>query len=176
MTQDERAVTVLADLLAGGSAMADVEQERIAPSTIYDVHYRVMVNAFAFVRLSQSSDRGRVLSAKLNLTQFVAIRPWLVSVVRSWSHAHHDPQMSMDISQRLRRGFLGDTMQESVVELLTAAGVFVRMAGHLARGQNSTLLDDWIATVAERGLFNAERTAIEEVASIRITTAMLEGW
>jgi hypothetical protein len=165
-------------MLSGAGAEAVLAPERVAPSTIYDLQYRVIINALVFERLAKSYQGSvpRVQAAKQKLAQFVAIRPWLVSVVRDWSATQHVPQLSMNVSQRLRRGFLGDAMHESVMEFLIAGGVFRRDGAHLSAGANGQLVEKWTNAALTAELFSAERAAIEQLSTITITNAMLEGW
>ena len=79
-------LALLADLLEGGNALPLVATSAPA-STIYDVQYRVVVNACAFELHGRPDtlNRKRIATNKLKLLQFVAIRPWLVPVIREWS-------------------------------------------------------------------------------------------
>jgi hypothetical protein len=175
---DATPIHVLTGLLRGAGAEAVLVPERVAPSTVYDLQYRLVVNAYAFeqhAKLYLSGPR-RVQSAKQKLVQFVAMRPWLVSVVRDWSKTQHVPQLSMAVSQRLRRGFLGDEMHESVVAFLVAAGALRHDGAHLSAGDNSHILGDWVTAAIDAELFVAERAAIDALGDIKITNAMLEGW
>lgn len=175
---DGSAVRRLSQLLSGAGAEAVLAPERIAPSTIYDLQYRVMINALVFDRLAKpyQGSAPRVQAAKQKLVQFVAIRPWLVRVVRDWSATQRVQQLSMGVSQRLRRGFLGDAMHESVMEFLIAGGVFRRDGAHLSAGANAQLLETWANAALTAELFTAERAAIDQMSTISITNAMLEGW
>ena len=76
-------------LLRGGDVVTVVNLARSAPSAIYDLQYRLTVTAFAFALRAKTNDAGRlwIRSAELKLVQFVAIRPWLVMVVREWASA-----------------------------------------------------------------------------------------
>lgn len=175
---DISAIHTLSELLRGSGARAVLAPERIAPSTIYDLQFRIVINALVFQRSAKPyfDSAVRIQAARQKLIQFVAIRPWLVRVVRDWSATQHVPQLSVHVSQRLRRGFLGDAMQEGVVEFLSAAGVFRRDAGFLAAGPKGGFLKSWSDAVVSQELFVSERAAIEELSGIKITNTMLEGW
>ena len=84
---------ILSELFAGTSAAPYVHPERIAPSTVYDLQYRMFVVA-ACLRVSGKVEGAfRKISAnKLRLLQFVAMRPWLLDVVREWSASRKDRQ------------------------------------------------------------------------------------
>ena len=114
----------IGELLAG-RAQPVVVPERLAPSAIYDLQYRVAVIASALEMHAKpyGLNQRRIHAARLKLLQFIACRPRLLGMFRSWSQAQHDAQLSFATSQRLRRGFLGDQMHEDVVALLVARGV-----------------------------------------------------
>ena len=117
-------------------------------------------------------------SDKLKFLQFIAIRPWLTSVVGEWSKTRGNAQQSMLTSDRLRRGFLADTTQERVLDFLVAASVLSRHPNgtHVVNGRSGGLIDGLAAEVARQGLFASERAALVELEAITITTEMLEGW
>lgn len=170
-------IQALSSILRAANAEAVLVPERIALSTIYDLQYRVVVNSFVFAAFAAPS-RGsapRVRAAKQKLVQFVALRPWLLPVVRNWSSVQKSPQLSMRVSQRLRRGFLGDAMHENVIDFLVAAGAFERMDQYLERGTDAYRIDEWTASAVKMDLFSMERMTIEEMKSITITNDMLEG-
>jgi hypothetical protein len=170
-------IHALANLLSG-RAQPIVVPERLAPSAIYDLEYRMSVIAAAFEIHAKPygvAGQRRVAAVRLKLLQFVACRPWLTAMMREWSGAQHDAQLAMASSQRLRRGFLGDQMHEDVMEFLVARGVFVRIGSHIVSGNMSFLTDLYSASV-ERGLFPAERRVLHELLDVQITNAMLEGW
>src|SRR6202521_3111514 len=102
----------LAALLATSGAQPDITAERLAPSTVYDLEYRVLIVAMAFQIHAASdkySSRPRIQSRRLKLLQFIAMRPWLVSVIREWSVSRNNAQRSLDSEEGLRRGFISDT-------------------------------------------------------------------
>jgi len=75
----------LAAMLEASGARPEVTPERLAPSTVYDLEYRVRIIAMAFqihAAPDKYSTMPRVQGRRLKLLQFVAIRPWLVSVIR----------------------------------------------------------------------------------------------
>jgi hypothetical protein len=175
------AVDALARLLAGSGATSRVNKGRVSRSIVYDLRYRTAVVSCAFLlhakRAPGLSDL-RLRADKLKFLQFVALRPWLISTVRQWSDDRGDAQRSMLNSDRLRRGFLSDTMHDRVIDYLVAARVFVRHRNgeHLSLGPMRDLADAVSAQVSGAGLFAAERAALVELQSIAITNDMLEGW
>jgi hypothetical protein len=170
-------IQFLAELLSG-QAIPVVSSERLAPSTFYDLRYRIFVIASAFEIHAKpyAPNMRRIQGARLKLLQFIACRPWLLGMVRVWSKAQHDAQLSMASSQRLRRGFLGDTMHDDVVSFLVARGILSRMNSHLADGPNTAWLGQLHSRITEEELFGRERHVLKELVSVKITNAMLEGW
>lgn len=168
-------IHALAELLSG-RAQPVVVPERLAPSTIYDLRYRISVIAATFEIHAKpyGVTQRRIPAGKLKLLQFIACRPWLINMVREWSAAQHDAQFAIS-SYRLRRGFLGDQMHDDVVELLVARGVLVRMNAHIVSA-DTQLLTNLYATAVDNDLFGAERHVLQELRDIQITNAMLEGW
>lgn len=120
----------LAGLLDDPRLRIVVVPERVAPSTIYDLQYRLVVIACVFVHSSEVEGDGlrQVSAPRMKLSQFVACRPWLFPVLRDWSDNRRNAQRSLLSSQRLRRGFLGDTMYDDVTSFLAARGVLARRA------------------------------------------------
>src|SRR4051812_27206986 len=89
----------LAELLATSGALPDITPERAAPSTEYDLLYRTVIVASAFqlhAKADQYSTRPRLQSRRLKLLQFVAIRPWLIDMLRNWSKKRDDAQESLE--------------------------------------------------------------------------------
>lgn len=169
----------LADLLAQSGAVPDLSPERIAPSTIYDLEYRVIVVAMAFqmhATADRFSPRPRIQARRLKLLQFVAMRPWLVPVIREWSLSRRDAQRSLDAEEGLRRGFISDTMHESVMDFLVAAGTLRREDAFVIPSVNATVIFNLFNETRSREMFDLEIGALEEMKSIAITNDMLEGW
>jgi hypothetical protein len=167
----------IGELLAG-RAQPVVTPERLAASAIYDLQYRMAVIASAFEMHSKPHgvSQRRIHAARLKLLQFIACRPRLLAVLRDWSQAQHDAQLSIATSQRLRRGFLGDQMHEDVVTFLVARGILVWSGSHVATGPGSDWLTQLHSATIEQGIFAMERDVLEELLDVRITNAMLEGW
>ena len=177
MSEALKALHLLGDLLHSAKATPVIRENRVAPSTVYDLDYRVMVTACAFhLHAKPYADGRRIRTPKLKLLQFVAIRPWLLPVVEEWSHARHDAQVSMLTSQRLRRGFLGDRMHESVLELLIAKNVVVRQPSHVRAGTYASVIEELYSEAVTSNLFTAERQALDALEHIAVTEQMLEGW
>jgi hypothetical protein len=169
----------LAALLDASGAQPDITPERLAPSTVYDLEYRVLIVAMAFQIHAASdkySNRPRIPSRRLKLLQFIAMRPWLVSVIREWSLSRHNAQRSLDSKEGLRRGFISDTMHDDVLDFLVAAGALRREELHVVPGTNSSVIFDLYSEALGRSLFDAELTALRQLKAIVITNEMLEGW
>ena len=169
----------LSALLAASGAQPDITPERLAPSTVYDLEYRVLIVAMSF-QLHAASDKysnwPRIQSRRLKLLQFIAMRPWLVSVIREWSLSRHNAQRSLDSEEGLRRGFISDTMHDDVLDFLVAAGALRREETFVVSGMNSSLISDLYSEALGRSLFDAELTALRQLKAIVITNEMLEGW
>lgn len=169
----------LAALLAACGAQPDITPERLAPSTEYDLEYRVLIIAMAFQIHAASdrySSRPRIQNRRLKLLQFIAMRPWLVSVIHEWSVSRHNAQRSLDSEEGLRRGFISDAMHDEVLDFLVAAGVLRREESYVIPGTNSSVIFDLYSEALGRSLFDAELTALRLLKGIAITNEMLEGW
>jgi hypothetical protein len=168
----------LVRLLQSGGAQPLVNPNRLAPSAVYDIQYRMFMVASAFEIHAKPYALGqrRIASARLKLLQFVAFRPWLVPVIRTWSATQGFAQQSVLSPHHLRRGFLGDEMHDNVVTFLVARGVFLRMESHLVSGENADLLDRLYSAGIENGLFSTGVRALKELIDIKVTNHMLEGW
>ena len=172
---ERAAIETLSALLQSSQAQPRVRTERLVPSAIYDLDYRIFVIAAAFELHAKEAPpiRRRIHATKLKLLQFIAIRPRLMSVIRSWSAAGDDePSFA---AHDLRRGFLGDRMYDAVVAFLVARGAFEWMGTHLAAGSNAELLANIYTAAVSADLFVAERRTLEELAHVRVTVRMLEG-
>ena len=168
----------LVEILRSAKAEPVISPERVAPSTIYDLRYRLCVIALTFESYAKADLFGskRLQTARLKLLQFVAIRPWLIPVMREWMNTEANPQLSVFAPQKARRGFVGDAVHDRVVDYLVAHQVFERMPAHLALGENGEILKHLISDLENQGLFERERSALLELKSIKITNKMLEGW
>ncbi len=164
--------------LLTGRARPVIAMERLAPSAIYDVRYRVAVIAAAFELHAKPMAQGerRILAPRLKLLQFIACRPWLLDMVRRWSEAQGDAQLLLATSQRLRHGYLGDETHEEVLSFLIARGMLAWSAPHVTTGPRIELLRGVYVASVEQELFCAEREVLKDLLGIRITNAMLEGW
>lgn len=169
----------LATLLAASGALPDITPERLAPSTVYDLEYRVLIVAMAF-QIHAASDKyssqPRIQNRRLTLLQFIAMRPWLVSVIREWSLSRHNAQRSLETEEGLRRGFISDTMHDDVLDFLVAAGVLRREESYVVPGTSSSVIFDLYTEALGRSLFDPELTALRQLKAIVITNDMLEGW
>ena len=169
----------LAALLDTTGAQPDITPEHLAPSTVYDLEYRVLIVAMAFqihAAPDRYSNRPRIQSRRLKLLQFAAMRPWLVSVIREWSLSRHDAQRSLASEKGLRRGFISDTMHDNVLDFLVGAGALRRKELYVVSGTNVSVMFNLYSEAVERTLFDAELTALDHLKSIVITNEMLEGW
>lgn len=164
--------------LLSGRARPVIAMERLAPSAVYDVRYRIAVIAAAFELHAKPVAHGgrRILAPRLKLLQFIACRPWLLEMVRRWSRAQGDAQLLLSTSQRLRHGYLGDQTHEEVLSLLIARDMLSWSAPHVTAGPGIELLRHVYVASVEQELFCAERGVLEDLLGIRITNAMLEGW
>ena len=169
----------LAVLLATSGAEPDLHPERSAPSTIYDLEYRVIVVAMAF-RLHATEDRfspkPRIQARRLKLLQFIAMRPWLVSVISEWSKGRKDARRSLEPEESLRRGFIGDTMHDAVMDFLVAAGVLRREDAFVVAGVNSSVIFGLYDETRRREMFDTETATLVSMKDITVTNEMLEGW
>jgi hypothetical protein len=170
------AIERLSALLQSSQAQPRLRTERLVPSAIYDLDYRVFVIAAAFeIHAKEAAPIGRRIRAtKLKLLQFIAIRPRLLSVIRTWSAASDDEDSTFD-AYDLRRGFLGDRVFDSVVAFLVARGALEWLGLHLAAGSNAELLTNIYQAAVGAGLFVSERRTLTELAGVRLTVRMLEG-
>ena len=167
----------LADLLEGTSARPVVELSRLARSTIYDVGYRTAVVSCAFELHSKAYAGGgrRIHATRLKLLQFVALRPWLLGVVRDWVAAQKEPQLYLLAPRASRRGFLSDETHDKVVELLSAHGALRRQAAFLAAGPEVRILSDLAVKVTNAEVLVEERRILRELLGLRLTNSMMEG-
>lgn len=172
------ALEKLVRILESGGARPDINADRLAPSAIYDLDYRVAITACAFEIHSKPYilEKRRIRTSHLKLLQFAAIRPWLVPVIRQWSQSLGYAQQSMFSPHQLRRGFLGDRVHDTVVAFLVARGVFEQVDGHLVSGPSAGVLGRLYFTAAENSYFSTSVRALDELREIRITNSMLEGW
>jgi len=170
----------LAGLLEASGAKPDLTANRgLAPSTVYDLDYRVFIVAIAFqthAAPDKYSIRPRIQSRRLKLLQFVAIRPWLVPVIREWSLSRRDAQRSLDSEEGLRRGFISDTLHDDVMDFLVAAGALRREESFVMLGTNASIITELYSEALARSLFESELGALREMQGIVITNDMLEGW
>ena len=173
---DQTTLETLAELLDRAHATPVIQSTRLAPSTIYDIDYRVAIVACAFdTHSTKSPGRGRRIRAIwLKLVQFVATRPWLLPVFQNWVAGTRNPQQDLLMPQSLRRGFIDDRTHDSVVSFLTAYGAFRREKGFLIASARSTLLSDWVSAAKEDNLFEEERRVLKELTNTKPTVRMLE--
>ncbi|HYR88476.1 MAG TPA: hypothetical protein VE422_30635 [Terriglobia bacterium] len=170
------AIQALSEFLQSAEVKLRVRAERLVPSAIYDLQYRMFVTAAAFeIHAKPLTPFGsRIHATRLKLLQFVAIRPWLLPVIEEWSSSPDNEQGAFD-AQELRRGFLGDKTHDHVVAFLVARGAFDWSGSHLLAGKRSDILTDLSAFARENELFNSEREILTALIKVRITNRMLEG-
>ena len=174
---DQTTLQALAQLLGEVDATPVIQSRRFAPSTIYDVDYRLTIVACAFHVHGQKS-RGqarRIRVASLKLLQFVAARPWLLPAIQNWAAVGRNSQRNLFAPHSLRRGFLGDRTHDKIVFYLTAHDAFRRDKGFLVEGARIAVLLDLVAGVEAANLFREERRVLKELLSTRLTLKMLEG-
>ena len=124
-------ISALAELLRASTVSLAVSRDRFARSAFYDPYYRIMVIAAVLGILGKEGASGQrsIQRSRLKLLQFIGSRPWLLAMVQEWSRTRNSGRFSVLSSQRLRRGFLGDTTHDQVVELLVAQGALIRDGG-----------------------------------------------
>jgi len=167
----------LSELLDGTDAKPYANPQRSAPSSLYDLQYRSFVIAACLRIIGRPEGTFRkIASNKLRLLQFVAMRPWLIGMVRNWSATRKDPQQSLQSSQSLRRGFLSDGMHDRIIDYLVAAGHLYKKKGQIAEPLQDTGLTKIYEDAVKAGLFMTERETIASLDEIVITNDMLEGW
>ena len=173
---DQGPVELLAEVLRETNARLSISTERFARSASYDVNYRTAIVAMVIATCGKSlAPRHRSLAgSRLKLFQFIAIRPWLVDMVREWSATRRSGQFSMFSAHRLRRGYLGDSTHDRIIDLLVALRAVEWKSGNVVAPEDGLLgrLND---ALARQELFLAEREAVKELSDITITTRMLEG-
>ena len=169
-------VQQLAELLTD-HAKPVIRPQRLAPSPIYDLDYRMAVLALAIrIHGTPTADASlRIDSARMKLLQFVAQRPGLMPVVTRWATKGASKDSLLGSSQRLRRGYMGDGTYDHVVDFMTANGI-VRWDGkYLAALSSNSYISAVLEASEKNGMFASERAVLLELKSLRITNAMLEG-
>jgi len=169
-------IQTLAELLRASNGHLSVSHDRFARSAFYDPYYRIMIVALVLDVFGKEVASGQrsIHASRLKLFQFIGSRPWLLEMIQEWSSTRRSGRFSVFSSQRLRRGFLGDTTHDRVVDLLVAHGVLIRAGGQLiasASGPLSSLSEMAIS----QELFTAERKALSELSKVTVTNRMLEG-
>jgi hypothetical protein len=168
---------ILSELLKGTDAKPYANPQRSAPSSIYDMQYRMFVIAACLRTIGRPDGAFRkIASNKLRLLQFVAMRPWLLAMVQDWSSTRKDPQRSLQSSQSLRRGFLSDSVHDGIVDYLVAAGWLYKQKGQIAEPLHASGLTKIHDDAVKAELFTTEQEAIKALDEIVITNDMLEGW
>ncbi len=170
-------IQILSDLLAGTAAAPYANPQRIAPSTFYDLQYRMFIIA-ACLQVNGKAEAAfqKITAPRLRLFQFIAMRSWLLDVVKEWSASRKDRQRSLQSSQSLRRGFLSDVMHDNVVDYLVASGCLFKQKGQLAAPLSGGMLSTLYDESQKNGLFATELQALRELDELVITNDMLEGW
>jgi hypothetical protein len=179
MTKLSDPIEKLAGLLKESQVKPLLVPSRLAPSPIYDLEYRSSVIAMIFQKFAKPFDDGeerRMLASKLKLLQFVTVRPWLLPAIEEWSSASAQGSLELTYSVRIRRGFLSDTAHEDVIDYLSACGILLRHGDHLVSGHRAEELEKIVAVAVEHSLFGDELRMVSDLAKVRLTTSMLEGW
>jgi len=173
-------IALLANLLSSANATPRISPQRIASSTVYDLEYRIAIIASGFVTLAvdkgQESGARRVRFAELKLAQFVAMRPWLLPVMREWKRAQANPQQSLLASERLRRGYLGDSMFDDTIDFFSAMGFARRVDQYVVADGEFHQLEAFVRAINDASLFERERKTLTAFCQIAVTASMLEGW
>jgi hypothetical protein len=175
MPKGSSPLRLLASLLSG-YAKPVIDLDRLAPSSVYDLDYRIAIVALAFEVYSKPFMAGvrRIRTGELKLVQFIAQRPWLLPVIHQWSNSRRDHQASLYVPQHLRRGYLADTMFDDVIDFLIARGSLVRGASHLIEG-TTPLFRSILNAALQGALFTAELEVLNELRGLTVTNEMLEG-
>lgn len=169
------AIQTLSELLQSAEVRPKVRAERLVPSAIYDLQYRIFVIAAVFeIHAKPITSGNRIHATRLKLLQFVAIRPWLLPVIEDWSSSSAHEQSAFD-AQELRRGFLGDNTHDCVVAFLAARHAFEWSGSHLVAGKRSDILTGLSTYTRENDLFTTEREILTVLTEVKITNYMLEG-
>jgi hypothetical protein len=179
MPEKPQPIHQLAALLHDGKAEPVIVPARLAPSAIYDVEYRTAIVALVFERFANPTGLAghrKMSSARLKLLQFITIRPWLLPAFRQWSDAGKQSGFAFGHSIRIRRGFLSDSAHDDVISYLVACGRLTRLETQVVSGTSGRALKEVAESIADHDLFASERGVIEQLANIRITNEMLEGW
>jgi len=169
----------LAALLATSNAEPEITAERLVPSTLYDLDYRVVIVAAAFQMhavADRFSPRPRIQNTRLKLLQFVAMRPWLLPTIRHWSANRGDSLRLIDGEEGLRKGFMTDTMHDKVMQFIAASGALRREEVYVVPGIKPDVLQGLRSVAESNSLFRSEIAALSEMLSITVTNDMLEGW
>ena len=166
----------LAELLGQVDVTPVIQSRRLAPSTLYDVDYRLAIVACAF-DVHSKKPRGttrRISAARLKLLQFVAARPWLLSAIQEWSATRNESQPQLLLPHSLRRGFLGDRTHDQIVFYLTAQNALRRQRGYLVESARTAVLLDLVAGIEAADLFREERRVLNALSNTTLTLKMLE--
>lgn len=168
-------IKTLAALLAG-HAKPVIAIDRLVPPSTYDLDYRIALVVLAFDISGKQSSTGarRVRVSELKLFQFVAQRPWLLPILRSWGDAKNNHDRARLLPSHVLRGYLADTMFDSVIEFLVARGSFTRSPSHLVEASS-----DFCSSIANDSsrleLFVPEREVLFEITKLKLTNDMLGG-
>lgn len=173
---DSSSISQLAELL-GGHAKPVIRSHRLAPATTYDIDYRMVIVALTFhAHGTKTTDNVlRIDSARMKLLQFVAQRPNMIRAMREWSQSGHASGLLRDSPQRLRRGYLGDSTHDQVVEYMAACKIIRPNGRYLTEEKTSSYIFDVNSAAIAQDMFASERAVLRELLAIRVTNAMLKG-
>ena len=173
---EEDPIHALAELLRESEVPLAVFRDRFARSAFYDPYYRIMIIAAVLDICGKESSSGQrsIQGSRLKLLQFIGSRPWLLAMVQEWSRTRSSGRFPILSPQRIRRGFLGDTTHDQVVDLLVAHGTLIRASGKLI-ASDAGPLGSLYALAVRRELFVAERETLVKLSGTTIVNKMLEG-
>jgi len=173
---EHSSISQLAELL-GGHARPVIRPQRLTPATIYDIDYRMAVVALTIHVHGVKTEEGelRIDSARLKLFQFIAQRPNMLHTMKNWVRSKHSSGLLSDSSQRLRRGYLGDSTYDQVVEYMIACKILRADGRNFISERASRYISEVTVVAEEQGMFISERAALQELTRLRVTIAMLEG-
>lgn len=179
MPKDSQALERLAALLDSSGAKAVISKSALPPSAIYDVEYRTAVIGLVFEEFSSPIGdlrQRRISAARLKLLQFATMRPAMIQVISEWSKEDKQSPLALKYSVRMRHAFVSDTAHDDMIKLLISCGIFERQGGQILMGSKMDRLTRIVAEIKGKDLFANERAAVAELATIKVTNDMLEGW
>lgn len=170
-------VAQLTALLREAKAIPRLRAEAVAPSSIYDALYRIIVVALTMSVCGERKVEGALTLplAKLKLMQFVAVHPELLPSLRGWVTAHvNGERPSLAGWARFPRGYAADTIHDGVLTYLIATGELNPDRKNVnTRSDGRGLLAALTEIAVSKDSFSGERRTLEELSVMKITLKML---